>query len=415
MARIVSQLVGQGSGKVGTNVLYHANGKQFQRALAATVKNPRTAKQSVQRAILATAAKLTAGLRPYINHSIEGMAPGEISVREFQRNTLNALRAAAASAVNGDENPTPAAFSLKGSQFIGGCEGLRVSRGSLMMAGCSMNEDGDVIIGNNVPSTAITTQAEYEAALAAFGLVPGDQLSVLTIIHDSTVASASYGIVRQGQSFPIVCRVTFKAALPDDFSGNLITSNTFNSALVESAEGLANFEFSIVEGKLKVGSTITDEDVVVFAAAVVRSQKQENGTFKYNTARLMINTTGNNILFVYGSYMTSGESIEVGDQLFLQNAVEEEPAPAQIRGIRRDFSFPISITELEGKHITLLGGVLTSDLVFATETPGETLTISGGYLTDGSDHYNPVSIEGNVITFGELAASTGPVLTGCTF
>jgi hypothetical protein len=57
---------------------------------------------------------------------------------------------------------------------------------------------------------------------------------------------------------------------------------------------------------------------------LIRSQRQPNGSFKYSSADVVANADVfdyNNATEIYPSYMDGAEDIQVGDALYLRNAV----------------------------------------------------------------------------------------------
>lgn len=70
--------------------------QQVVRALAEQVANPQTVAQMKQRMLLSSVAQLTKVLAPFIDHSWDGIAPGQPSVSEFSRRALGAYKEDAA-------------------------------------------------------------------------------------------------------------------------------------------------------------------------------------------------------------------------------------------------------------------------------------------------------------------------------
>ena len=111
--------LGFGRGSVGDTVLYRAYGEQLARARNRNPKNPKSAKQAVQRMILATSSKMTAAFDPLVNHSFEGVAVGADSLRLFRKLAMNRLRSAAAGYLNDPSVVNvPADFAIKGAPIV---------------------------------------------------------------------------------------------------------------------------------------------------------------------------------------------------------------------------------------------------------------------------------------------------------
>ncbi len=315
-------LLGLARKKLGDVVFYRSEGQQRARVRVREIKNPRSEKQSLQRMILATAAKMAAAYEPIVNHSFEGVAVGVASTRHFRSLAMKALRAAAAANVDGDSNAPMADFAIKGAPIVGSLQGLPISRGSLSMADVIVTYEERVGLYFTAAADPITTQAQYEAELAKLGLLPGDQLTVVCQYIDTTIPVATFGQEQNFAQAVRMARVTFVPTLPENFSGALIVGEGFNPALVENTKG-----------KLRVYTTESDINFdldtdaalgVLQAGTLIRSQKQPNGTFKYSSANMVANANSfdwNNATEIYPSYMDGVNDIQVGDQLYLRNAV----------------------------------------------------------------------------------------------
>lgn len=326
---------GQLRGKRGGIVYYRANGAQISRVKAENVKNPRSAKQAVQRMVLAAASKLTAALRPIVDHSFEGTAVGEPSVRLFRSRAMKFLRAQAALGVDPGTTTAESAanFPLKGAPIVGGAANLFISQGSLGLNGVTV-DTGNAMFNMQLSSAlaaSISTQAEYISELMKLGIMPGDQLTFVVLAEnpDITVASFDYGGTEpETECAQIVrfSRVVFVPELPENFSGALLTNGKFNSALiaeslgalpdVESNGTLLQFDFS---SSLETGYRF-------YLGTIIRSQRDGN-KFRYSSAALLGDGSGldyNDAYPVYLSYMDGASSIEVGDELYLRHA---EAAP----------------------------------------------------------------------------------------
>lgn len=319
-------------GKRGGVVYYRRLGEQVSR-IKVTPSNPKTAKQAVQRMVLATAAKMASAYEPIINHSFEGTPVGLKSVQEFRRYAMNALRSAAAYVLNGGTENIPVAdFAIKGSPIVGALHNLQISRGSLGMNGYSADENELTLQLSSALGQSIESQDDYVAELRKLGIAPGDQLTfVLLAESDQVVASFTNNNVTENDYAQIVrfSRVVFKSELPDDFSGALLSGTAINSALVEESYGqLPSFAASTTAG----GANILTADFTALMEdgfsgkqiGLIRSQKQDNGKFKYSTAYMKdgeTNFDSNDAAGTYPSYMDGVGEINVGDTLYLRHAV----------------------------------------------------------------------------------------------
>lgn len=320
-----NMLLGMARKKVGDLVFYRANGEQITRARNRNPRNPKSDKQSVQRMVLASASKLASILEPIVNHSWEHVQVGGTSVRHFQKRAMDYLRAAAAAQINGEASVPVAQFTIKGAPAAGIVEGLPISSGSLSVItpyAAGEWEDSPLIIGFGESGSTI------EAILGTSGFEPGDQLTIVGFYAGATVASASNGATNMAVNCRYA-RFTFKNELAAG-TYNLIESSTINPALLDSSEGTSNFELDWGNSEGNSGLQVIGNDNIgtLFAVAVIRSKKDTSGKFLYspafitmldNAADLIGN--GGDASLVYATYMDGSITIDVGDELYLRNAI----------------------------------------------------------------------------------------------
>lgn len=320
-----NMLLGMARKKVGDLVFYRANGEQITRARNRNPRNPKSDKQSVQRMVLASASKLASILEPIVNHSWEHVQVGGTSVRHFQKRAMDYIRAAAAAQINGEASVPIAQFTIKGAPAAGIVEGLPISSGSLSVitpyvAGDFANEPlirGFVASGSSI-----------EAILGTSGFEPGDQLTIVGFFAGATVAAASNGAT----NIAVNCRfarMTFKESLPAG-SHDLVAFGTINPDILESSEGLQNFAFTEQTTAPNTGLSFIGQDPngTLFAVAVIRSKKDTAGKFLYSPAYItMLDNAadlignGGDASLIYATYMDGSITIDVGDELYLRNAI----------------------------------------------------------------------------------------------
>lgn len=165
-------------------------GQQITKDRVARVSNPRSEAQMMQRAIIPIVAASRAALKGLVDHSFEGVAYGDQSLKMFSSLNLKAGALNVASfSPNGYSNP--------------GFANLIVSRGTI-------NEDFDIVSGRNSAMASYVCTAEsmthkaYEAGKPAADLLreiaawaaeagdvrickPGTQLTFLTLIQDGSL------------------------------------------------------------------------------------------------------------------------------------------------------------------------------------------------------------------------------------
>lgn len=328
-----NMLLGLSRKKLGDIVFYRSEGQQRARVRVRSIKNPRTAKQAVQRMVLATASKTLAALRGLYNHSFENVAVGTPSMRYAQRLIMEGYRGKAAVIINGGEIAgNQAIFALKGAPIAGCYAGMPLTKGRLSFKEItafrdivgSVNVEGLRIANLGAPFIAnITTQEQYAAALSELGIEPGDQLTFVCYAGNANVIVAEFGSDANIADAFRYARVTFKAELPEGFNGTLINGGAINTALIETQEGVLpaitysdNAIFVNFNSALPTGYTF-------IAGTIVRSQKNAAGVTYYNNASFVTIEDAwdvNNAAEVYPSYMNSADSVNVGDTLYLKNA-----------------------------------------------------------------------------------------------
>ena len=319
-------------GKRGGVVYYRSNGQQMSRPRVTEIKNPKTAKQAVQRMVLATASKITSSLRPIVDHSFEGTKIGETSVRLFQSRTMNALRNAAAWVLNGTLEGAPVCnYALKGAPIAGCLEAMYISCGRLSMNGYEAGENVvDIALSAPLSESGIRNADAYAAELAKFGLKPGDQLTFVAYSMNNDLNVATFENEVNVADMWRFCRIVFKSDVSGvDFSTGIpfIQDGKFASVFIEESYGELPAFMTEKAGKPVLEadfSAIQEAGYNLAACAVIRSQKQENGSYFYSSASMKVNRTEfdeNKASGVYPSYMNNATPVNVGDTLYLRHAV----------------------------------------------------------------------------------------------
>lgn len=327
-------LLGYGRRSIGDITFYRSGGQQRSRARNRKPANPRSEKQSIQRMILSTAAKMASAYEPIVNHSWEGIAVGQPSVQHFRSLAMNTLRTAAVKIINDPSSRTPLGqYAIKGAPIVGYVEGIRISSGSLGINGIIARGTDTIryTLGEALSTTAFTTQEQYIAELRKMSLQPGDQLTfvIQSINPDLTVATFEMDGHTTANFAERVqfCRVVFVPELPENFSGTIIENGAFNSALIQESEGTLPSVAAAgtdPEAFLDFGfGSALDVDYQIESAGIIRSQKQLNGSYKYSNTYMKDfgALDDNNADIAFMSYMDGVGEVNVGDVLYLQHAV----------------------------------------------------------------------------------------------
>lgn len=301
-------------GKVANNVFSKGENGTIQRELVKP-RNPKTLRQAKQRCAFAMATSAAKGLRFIVNHSFQGINTEKENIREFIRINSKLLRAQIETSLAGGN-------AVKGNLQIKGARGMQaanyiISRGSVFFPAFSQAaaEHGvgvKYIAQSETPadlSATITTQEQYEAALAVLGFKPGDQCSVVAICGFPTTI-ATYLTENNYLTQAIGARVTFATTIPEGFSGTLLDENSHvNAQLIE--EKLGNMEFIMTpaagDDPAFIHVVLSASDVptgaIVDAVGIVRSVKDINGQFTYSPCQLLWLGEGIDDLTVVQSYM----------------------------------------------------------------------------------------------------------------
>lgn len=121
---------GQGRGKVGDVVFTVRNGEQVGRVRNRHPYNPRSPRQLVQRAIMATVSLAYSAGREIFDHSFEGFAAGDACARYFLKQNARKLRSDIAQQLNLSPQEATAACVAPNAKFTCPNEYM-VSKGSL--------------------------------------------------------------------------------------------------------------------------------------------------------------------------------------------------------------------------------------------------------------------------------------------
>lgn len=177
-----NMLLGQSRGKVGSLVFYRRNGKQVTRSLAASVSNPNTQGQAIQRMIFGTTQAAYKRMRSIVNHSFEGVKYGAPSMANFMKLNLKRLRNYYAFSL------TPAfpdsdvvddmAFSLKGNDAESGT-GLIISQGSIPAVPYLVSSSGTL---KGFGSVEFAGTPKISEVMASLGAVAGDQITICALV-----------------------------------------------------------------------------------------------------------------------------------------------------------------------------------------------------------------------------------------
>ncbi len=166
--------LGYARGSIGDVVMYRADNKQISRARNRRPANPKTAKQTYQRAIISTVAQAYSAGKAIFDHAFEGSSVGMANQRRFMSLNARELREQLAAQLVGGTDPQegvifvgPRATHPVAGPYI-------ISRGTLENRVFSVTgTDGERVGAIRLPMALSQTEtiAEYATRL---GMAPGD-------------------------------------------------------------------------------------------------------------------------------------------------------------------------------------------------------------------------------------------------
>ena len=276
-----NMLLGHARGKVGSVVFSRAYGKQITRALAESVKNPRSDGQNVQRAIFATITGFTSAVRDVVDHSFQSTKEGQESVNRFVSINVKKLREAYLAGAPVDIMPKgaglPYANAYRFSQGSLGLQNLFI--GSVGSAGAQYfgvyqepDWEGDVV-----------DAAMLKACIPAFA--PGCEIAVLKVYYN------------ENEHFHYVTKD--RAVFLSDFTGlgdfPIVSQNGIRRDYLDMTKTTSVEVLKLVGGTsgnkiLTVSENINEADNAgnkVVACVVIVSQQDANGKWIYTTSDMM--------------------------------------------------------------------------------------------------------------------------------
>lgn len=314
-------------------------GQQITKDRVTRVSNPRSEAQMTQRALIPIVAAARTQLKDLVDHSFEGVAYGEASLREFS--ALN-LRAGALSVTSYSPNGVSNA----------GFANLQVSKGTIngsLEINLATEVMSEYISDKKYEKFAFPACAANDSATNIFNyfedwarannasmLMPGTQLSFLTIYEAGSVKVKGFGGDKEASvsafcidRFMIPSSETGQAQL-DDVNGEWMVKEVVAEGA--SAVTLVNNEGD--EISIHCGDENLKEDFVYFrvSPAVVRQNNSNcggalilsrfgNGTWHRNTAYINIGFEPKNI-YTFDDWLSVYQTTGAASKKYLNNGKE---------------------------------------------------------------------------------------------
>lgn len=325
MGKVYSPLAGNLVGRVGSTVYRKGQGATVASQYQPQVANPKSRAQSIVRCAFSTATAAMSAVKFIADHSFEGVRGKRANLQRFVKLNQKLIASDIKAAFEGGSSDEMAGMlNIKGVPYVQPYPYI-LSQGSLAPINVGALEEGVLSVqlsDGTALSSTITTQAQYAAALASFGLVPGDELAVVSILSSGSAARirTSGGVCDNFLTHAAAARVTFKAVLPEDFEGTLIVNDRFNPALIERSAGTMDVNFNTTTLSLAV---VADGDVV--GCAAIRSALDPSGKYLYSPSTLVIGEDGYEAShFVVESYEASFAGGD-GSDFYLDNPARVNP------------------------------------------------------------------------------------------
>lgn len=217
--------VGQVQRKVGKVVFRMRDGVNVVSQKPASVSNPRTEGQMIQRMVFTTCFGAYKSVKEIANHSWEGKKYGTQSMSYFMKNALNDLRANATKLDS-------IHCCQKGNANVLVAGGMKISEGSLQSI-------GEVFCGsqntNESPVIKLADTVKIGELKQKYGIQPGDQLTFGLLKSGGQFAADSLHQPKYTRMY--LSRLVIKANVTDDKPVFLFSQTThkgsFNSDIVD--------------------------------------------------------------------------------------------------------------------------------------------------------------------------------------
>ena len=308
-------------------------GQQITKDRVYRVSNPRTDGQMTQRALIPIVAAARSALKGLVDHSFEGVAYGEASLREFSKQNLRAGALSVTSySPNGVSNP--------------GFADLIVSNGSINVPySIDSNEQGNTIEGagtNNPPfkfpavdkgasADAIFKYLETYARENNMDIIaPGTQLTFLTIYQSGTVmVKTGTGTIEAPTSGFIVNRIYIPNGdsdsenakeVNDEWKVSAAVAQDANEVVLENSDGdklgiSVNGFLSLLSAPKE---TYTNKNNCGMALILSR---YENGVWKRSPSRLTIGFEPS-VKYTFENWLSSYKTTGAASKKYLNTGDE---------------------------------------------------------------------------------------------
>lgn len=309
----LNPLFGRLKGKYGGSVFYSNSGTQCMRERVLEVGNPKTSKQAIQRAILATVTQFTRAFAPVLNNCIETESGKSKNLAKVRSINMDIMRRIAAGSINGGF------YTPKGSLVIAPNDYL-ISRGTLRGLSPIRDRDSRAALANGALQflDSVLVLGESVTASQMFPTItPGDQITILAAwLEDFKVGSYSG-----------YCRFAFKddtiPALVLD-SGSIYKLNEEAVDITKADGNWRALRFTTGTGTrnvIQVGGVFGEaaDENTDLAGVIVSRESQRLRSTAYMLS--VDSFAGLTLDEVYPTYMAGGAPIDMPSEVYLNNNV----------------------------------------------------------------------------------------------
>lgn len=313
-----NMLLGHARGKVGSVVFSRLNGKQITRALAESVKNPRTDGQNVQRAIFATVNGFASAVRDIVDHSFQSYKEGSTSVNRFVSINVKKLRELYLSGAACDIMP-------KG-EGLPYANPYRFSIGSLgvqrLFIGTSGNARHFAVYQETDWEGNVTDASMLQACIPAFA--PGCEIAVIKVYYN------------ENEHFHFVTkdRAVFKSSFDAiDPSSDIVNASGISTDYLDMSKTTDDTILRLVGGSsgnkiLAVSENLNDPAAnTLTACVVIVSRKDSEGKWQYTTSDMLCEegwSEAHDLTAAINSYGNAAKADATSDQYLQQSSQAQQ-------------------------------------------------------------------------------------------
>lgn len=387
-------LLGQARGKVGSLVFSRVDGKQVTRSRAEVVRNPKTTNQIMQRVLLNTVSQAYSLMQPIVDHSFEGLTPGQKTMSKFMSENVKELRMRISDAIAGQQDLyAEKAFTPIGMSVF--------SPNAYVIAKGSLNSviPTHVTMDDKTVAAIEVSGNTYQDVIGSLGAKKGDQLTFIQVclVNEKPVFYYSRVILDpmdDGESA--------------DLSSDFITGGEINFPNSRNDGGFG----TLVYEDNKIGFILplaASAAANVVASAVIVSRKGTEG-WKRSDTSLVVNSA---IAATIG--ISFGDAVDMGvagytslSDYYLNNAGQ---------GNLANFNQGSSSSQPRLMNVTVNGvRIAAANTTTIAESAAATLVFEGNSHTDGmyaaykigeGDWSTPVALNSHVAQINNVALSPG--------